>query len=106
MITLKVEIDGYFRRTLITGRKCSKEELKQKYLQAIELASHVRDVPEIFCRLHNFEQLHFEFDLQVDYVIDTDTDKIYNRFIDLVRIVSSNNQGAVCRGSCSLDYWV
>jgi len=48
-----------------------------KYLQAKELASHIKEVPEIFCRLHDFEQLRYEDDLQVDYVIDTDTDKIY-----------------------------
>ncbi|MGF7036193.1 hypothetical protein J2T17_007245 [Paenibacillus mucilaginosus] len=77
MIALIVEIDGYFRRALVAGRECSKEELKQKYLQVKELASHVRDVPEIFCRLHNFEQLHYDDGLKVDYVIDTDTDKIY-----------------------------
>jgi hypothetical protein len=77
VISLLVEIDGYFRGSLITGKKCSKQELKEKYLQAKELASHIKDVPEIFCRLHDFEQLQYVEDLQVNYVIDTDTDKIY-----------------------------
>ncbi|MFD0618279.1 hypothetical protein ACFQZR_12475 [Paenibacillus sp. GCM10027629] len=72
-----IEIDGFYCRVLITGKKCSKQELKQKYIQAKKLALHIRDVPEIFCRLHNFEQLRYEGDIQVDIVIDTDTDKIY-----------------------------
>jgi len=73
-----VEIDGYFTQALLTGRKCSKKELKQKYLQALSMVNNIRDLPDVFCRLHHFEQLPFDDEIEVDFVIDTDTDYIYS----------------------------
>lgn len=72
-----VEIDGYFHRVHITGAKCNKQELKQKYLQAKRLTSDIRDLPDVFRRLHSFEQTPIDNDVEVDFVIDTDTDRIY-----------------------------
>lgn len=72
-----VEIDGYFHRVHITGTKCNKQELKQKYLQAKRLTSNIRELPDVFCKLHSFEQIPLDNDEEVDFVIDTDTEKIY-----------------------------
>lgn len=72
-----IEIDGYFHQALLTGKKCSKKQLKQKYLQAKELTYEIRDFPNVFCRLHNFEQILYDSEIEVDFVIDTDTDRIY-----------------------------
>ncbi|WP_187768208.1 hypothetical protein [Paenibacillus sp. PL91] len=72
-----VRIDGYFHRVYITGAKCTKQELIQKYIQAKRLTSDIKDLPDVFCRLHSFEQLPFDKDEEVDFVIDTDTDRIY-----------------------------
>lgn len=41
------------------------------------LSLNIRDLPDIFCRLHNFDRLRFEDDTEVGFVIDTDTDRIY-----------------------------
>ncbi|MFF2879205.1 hypothetical protein ACFVR2_23220 [Gottfriedia sp. NPDC057991] len=73
-----VEIDGYFTQALLTGRKCSKKELKQKYLRALSIVNDIRDLPDVFCRLFRFEQLPFNDKIEVDFVIDTDTDYIYS----------------------------
>jgi hypothetical protein len=75
---LVIEMDGYLNQVLLTGKKCSKQQLKQKYLQAKELTYEIKDLPNVFCRLHNFEPIPYDLDMQVDFVIDTDTDRIYS----------------------------
>lgn len=72
-----VEIDGFFHQILITGKKCSKQELEQKYLIAKELIIDIREIPDIFYRLYKFKQIPYSNDIEVDFVIDTDTDRIY-----------------------------
>ncbi|MDQ0857843.1 hypothetical protein [Bacillus sp. V2I10] len=47
------------------------------YLIAKQMAADVRELPRIFCRINNFDIIPFEEEIQVDYVIDTDTDRIY-----------------------------
>jgi len=74
---LIVEIDGFFHNVLLTGRKCSKKELKQKYLQAKNMITDIRDLPDVFCRLHYFDKLSIHYEIEIDFVIDTDTDRIY-----------------------------
>lgn len=73
-----IEIDGYYHQILLSGKKTSKQELKQKYLQAKKLTCDIKDLPNVFCRLHNFEQLPYNIDVEVEFVIDTDTDRIYS----------------------------
>lgn len=73
-----IEIDGYYHQALLTGKKCSKQQLKQKYLQTKKLTYDIKDLPNVFCRLHNFEQLPYDVDVEVEFVIDTDTDRIYS----------------------------
>lgn len=72
-----IKIEGFFFQNLITGPLCTQEELYQKYIQAKMLSLNIRDLPDIFCRLHNFDRLRFEDDTDVGFVIDTDTDRIY-----------------------------
>ncbi|MGP1908008.1 hypothetical protein ACTSEZ_07535 [Metabacillus sp. JX24] len=72
-----VEIDGFCHQILVTGKKCSKQELKQMYLSAKQMTVDVSDLPSIFCRINKFEIFPFDEDIQVDFVIDTDTDRIY-----------------------------
>lgn len=73
-----IELDGYFHQVLLTGKKCSKQQLKQKYLEAKKLTTDIKDLPALFCRLHTFEELSHHEHIKVDYVIDTDTDRIYS----------------------------
>ncbi|WP_246313927.1 hypothetical protein [Paenibacillus foliorum] len=72
-----VEFDAYYHRVHIIGVKCNKQELKQKYLQAKNLTSIIRDLPDVFCKLHSFEQIPLDNNVKADFVIDTDTDRIY-----------------------------
>jgi hypothetical protein len=74
---LIIEIDGFFHQVHITGRKCTLYELKQKYFATKELCYNIKDLPDLFCRMHNFDQLTYDENLEVNFVIDTDTDRIY-----------------------------
>ena len=60
------------------GKKCSKYQLKQMYLHAKKLTYEARDFSNVFCRLYNFEQIVYSDEIAVDYVIDTDIDRIYS----------------------------
>ncbi|WP_335512696.1 hypothetical protein [Neobacillus drentensis] len=74
-----IEIDGFFHRgVMLSGKKCSREQFKQKYLQAKELTYEIQDFPKVFCRLYNFEQIPYDNDIEVEFIIDTDTDRIYS----------------------------
>lgn len=73
-----IEIDGYTLNALLTGKKCSKQQLKEKYLKAKEITYEISDIANVFCRLHNFERITSDSDVEVDFVIDTDTDRIYS----------------------------
>lgn len=72
-----IEIDGYYHQVLLTCKKCSKIQLRQKYLQAKELTYETRDILDIFCRIHNFDQVPYDNEIEVDFIIDTDADRIY-----------------------------
>lgn len=74
-----IEMDGYFNQTILTGRKCSKQQLKQMYFQAKELTSgNTSNLPYVFCKVHKFEQVSYSEEIEVDFVIDTDTARIYS----------------------------
>ncbi|MGB6405992.1 MAG: hypothetical protein WBF39_00870 [Planococcus donghaensis] len=72
-----IEIEGYLIQVLLTGKKCTKQQLNQMYLQADKLTYEYFDFPDVFCRLHSFEQIPYSEDIEVDFVIDTDTGRIY-----------------------------
>ncbi len=74
-----IEMDGYYHQVILTGKKCSKQQLKQKYLQAKKLTYDIKDLPNVFMRLHKYEQLLYDVDVEVEFVIDTDTDRVYSR---------------------------
>lgn len=73
-----IEVDGYFKQALLIGQKCSKRQLKQMYLQANQLTFEPDDFTGAFCKLHRFEQIPYSNDIEVDFVLDTDTGRIYS----------------------------
>ena len=75
LVGIYVEVDNIF---LLQWK--IKQQLKQMYLQAKEFCFNLSDLPNIFCRIHNFEQIPFSDDIEVDFVLDTDTDRIYSPF--------------------------
>jgi hypothetical protein len=78
VIILIIEIAGYFFQVHLTGKRCSKQKLKQKYQQAKDFTYEIKDLPNVFCRLHNFEQIPYDGDINVEYVINIDTDRNYS----------------------------
>lgn len=79
-MTLIIEMDGYYHQVLIKGKRCSKKELMKRYKNAKALTSNILDLPAIFCRINCFEQISYHEGIKVDYVIDTDTDRIYKPY--------------------------
>lgn len=77
MLILIIEIDGYFHQVLLTGKKISRQELKRIYIQVKELSCDIKDLPSVFCRISNYEEIPYDSDMHVDFVIDTDIDRIY-----------------------------
>ncbi|MDQ0229058.1 hypothetical protein [Metabacillus malikii] len=73
-----IKIDGYYHQKLLTGKKCTKQQLKQKYLEVKAITSEMKDLAAVFCRLNNFEEIADDDEIEVDFVIDTDTDRIYS----------------------------
>ena len=73
-----IEIDGYFQQVFLSGKKCSRQQLIQKYLQVKKLTYEMKGFPNVFCRIHNFEQIPCDCEIKVDFVIDTDTDRVYS----------------------------
>lgn len=80
MINLIIEIDGFYQQVLLIGEICTKQQLQQKYRQTKKQARHTREIPDVFCKLYNFKKIPYNINLKVDFVIDSDTDRIYSPF--------------------------
>ena len=78
MLILIIEIDGYFHQVLLSGEKLSKQELKRIYMQAKELPYDIKDLPIVFCRISNYVEIPYYRDMPVEFVIDTDTNRVYS----------------------------
>jgi len=72
-----VEIEGFFQQVIVHGTKCNQFELKRMYHDVLIQVTDIKELAEVFCRLHNFEIVPYSADIQVDFVIDTDTNRIY-----------------------------
>jgi len=72
-----IKIDGFHGQTLLSGKKRSKRKLREMYKESLSLITNVEELPKIFCILYNFEQIPYSSDIQIDFVIDTDTGRIY-----------------------------
>ena len=74
---MMIEIDGYEQQVLLIGPYCSLDELREKYKTAKRVTQVVKVIPAVICALYSFQQVPYQADVQVTYVIDTDTDRIY-----------------------------
>lgn len=72
-----VLIEGYFAEALLVGKHCSSRKLRQMYRETKKLHVEPIDFPQVFCRMHNFYEIPFVENFDVDVVIDTDTSRIY-----------------------------
>jgi hypothetical protein len=72
-----VRIESYFiHDVILSGKKCSKEELKRKLISTISKTDTIDFVP-FFCRMFQFEEMPFTDDIEADFVIDLDTYLVY-----------------------------
>jgi len=49
-------------------------------MQVKKLIIMMKGLPNVFCRIYNFDQIPYDCDIKVEFVIDTDTEKIYSPF--------------------------
>jgi hypothetical protein len=55
---------------------------KAKVSKRKKISFEIKDLLGIFCRFHNSEQIPYDNDIKVGFVIDTDTDRIYSFLIN------------------------
>ncbi|XIH25210.1 hypothetical protein C1N73_28200 (plasmid) [Priestia aryabhattai] len=72
-------IDGFFHKEIfLTGKKCSKQQLRQLYFEARKFTYEETDFSNVFCRLHKFDRIPFSKGIKADFILDTDTDRVYS----------------------------
>lgn len=73
-----IKLEGYYHQALLIGKTCTKQQLKVMYLEATDITSDMHEIPEVFHMLHGFEPIAYNEDIEVKYVIDMDTSRIYS----------------------------
>lgn len=73
-----IEVDGYYLQcVLASDRNLSHEQLSESYVKAKETCSTIKDIPIKLQEYLNLKEVQHSESLGIDYVIDTDTDRIY-----------------------------
>ncbi len=68
----------FFQQVMVWGRKCNQYELNTMYYHALTRVTHIEELAKVFCDLYHFEIVPYSADLRVDFVIDTDINRIYS----------------------------
>ena len=63
-------MEGYEQEILLSGKRCTLTQLREQY-------RHAKHDPIIWCMIYRFQQLPYDEAIEVDFVIDTDTGRIY-----------------------------
>lgn len=71
-----VYIESFYGDKLISGKKCTEKELREKFKKVIEI-SEPADFTPLFCRMFRFQEQFLDEEVQVDFFIDLDTHLIY-----------------------------
>lgn len=79
MIKVIIEVDGYYEQVLLSGATCTIKELQHMYWLVKMQATDAFDVPKLFVAQFDYLQLPYDESVQVAFVIDTDTDRIYSK---------------------------
>jgi hypothetical protein len=69
-------IESYLGDRLISGKKCTEKELREKFMKAVK-AMKTEDFTNFFCRMFQFNEIPMDKDVQVDFMIDLDTHLVY-----------------------------
>lgn len=76
MIKVLVYIESFWGVKIISGKKCTEKELRQKFKKTIK-TTDAKDFTALFCRMFQFEEQSLDENIQVDFVIDLDTLLVY-----------------------------
>jgi hypothetical protein len=74
---MMIEIDGFYVKALLIGKKYTKRKLKEVFRQAKKHSIYDRDFPSLFCRLNNFDVIPYSKEIEGDFVLDIDTERVY-----------------------------
>ncbi|MED1607583.1 hypothetical protein P4U90_19845 [Cytobacillus kochii] len=72
-----IRIDGYTHDVLLSGKKYAVRQLRERYQLAKRVCENSEDLPYVFARLCQLEVIIGNEEVEVDIVIDTDTERIY-----------------------------
>lgn len=72
-----IEIDGYYKQSFLRGNECNLSELKEIYDAILKVSDSVFEVGSILCSNYNFKEISINEVVNVRYVIDTDTQIVY-----------------------------
>ncbi|MEK4385821.1 hypothetical protein MKZ25_08420 [Solibacillus sp. FSL W7-1464] len=73
-----VEMDGYDQQMLLTGPNYTLEQLNKIYRHAKKHASSSLEIMQFLCSYYQFSRIPYDATIQVEFVIDTDTGRIYS----------------------------
>lgn len=72
-----IEIDGYYKQSFLRGNECTLSELKEIYEAILGVTDSASEVGSILCSNYNFKEISINEVVNVRYVIDTDTQIVY-----------------------------
>ena len=72
-----IEIDGFYKQSLLRGNECTLDELKEIYEEILKVSDSAIEVTSILCSNYNFEEISLNESVNVRYIIDTDTQIVY-----------------------------
>lgn len=71
-------MDGYDQQVLLSGPNYTLEQLNKFYKQAKKQASLSIEITQFLCSYYQFNRIPYDATIQVAFVIDTDTGRIYS----------------------------
>lgn len=75
-----IEFESYFGNCIVTGKQCSKKRLREMLKESLKICDYnLNNIVRIFCSIYNFDItiIKEQKDIQIDFVIDLDTQLIY-----------------------------
>ncbi|MFS0875245.1 hypothetical protein [Solibacillus isronensis] len=73
-----IEMDGYDQQVLLSGPSYTLEQLNKFYRLAKKQATSSIEIAQFFCSKYQFSRIPYDATLQVAFVIDTDTGRVYS----------------------------
>lgn len=73
-----VEVDGFDQQVQLSGPSYTLKQLNKIYRQAQKQASSSIEITQFICSYYQFSRIPYDATIQVEFVIDTDTGRIYS----------------------------